>query len=101
MRTLDKDNNELHLKQQRRKPKSYRQSKSLRSHCSLIWKKHTTESPGKNCIGACETRVCQRCTSDSGLGTGAVEASLGEARNESVRNKDRVNVPERNAIRKC
>ena len=32
--------------------------------CSLIWRKHTTESRGKNCIGACETRGCQRSTSD-------------------------------------
>ena len=31
---------------------------------SLIWKKPTTEFRGKNCIGACETRVCQRSTSD-------------------------------------
>ena len=31
---------------------------------SLIWKKHTPESEGKNCIGACETRGCQRSTSD-------------------------------------
>ena len=31
---------------------------------SLIWKKPTTEFRGKNCIGACETRGCQRSTSD-------------------------------------
>ena len=29
---------------------------------SLIWKKHTTESRGKNCIGACETvMVPEKC----------------------------------------
>ena len=35
-------------------------------HCvfNYLKKKHTTESRGKNCIGACETRVFQRSTSD-------------------------------------
>ena len=35
-------------------------------HCVLIdlEKKPTTEFRGKNCIGACETRGCQRSTSD-------------------------------------
>ena len=32
---------------------------------------------------------------------GAVEGSLGEERNESVKGNDRVHVPEWNAIRKC
>ena len=32
--------------------------------CSLIWKKHTTESQGKSCIGERETRGYQRSTSD-------------------------------------
>ena len=35
-------------------------------HCvfNYLEKKHTTESRGKNCIGAFETRVFQRSTSD-------------------------------------
>ena len=36
-----------------------------------------------------------------GVGTGAVEGSLGEERNESVKIKDKVNVSKWNAIRKC
>ena len=32
-------------------------------HC-VFWKKPTTEFRGKNCIGACETRGCQRSISD-------------------------------------
>ena len=30
----------------------------------IHWKKPTTEFRGKNCIGACDTRGCQRSTSD-------------------------------------
>ena len=60
---------------------------------SLIWKKPTTEFRGKNCIGACETRERR-----AGVGTGAVEGSLGKERNESVEGKDRVHVPKWNAI---
>ena len=37
----------------------------------------------------------------AGVGTGAVEGSLGEEGNESVNSKDRVPVSEWNAIRKC
>ena len=37
----------------------------------------------------------------AGVGTGAVEGSLGEEMNESVKSKDRVHVPEWNAIGKC
>ena len=37
----------------------------------------------------------------TGVGTGAVEGSLGEERNESVEGKDRVHVSEWNAISKC
>ena len=37
----------------------------------------------------------------TGVGTGAVEGSLGEERSESVKSKDRVHVSEWNAIRKC
>ena len=130
-------------------------------HCSLIWKKRTTESRWKNCIGACEARgyhtsewhvpsmrkcsewccrnkrtlchwswpppmirfqpfpVCHHngftdgkhqkrstladdvrrwCGSvrkgkrRAGVGTGAVEGSLGEGRNESIKSKHRVHV---------
>ena len=35
------------------------------------------------------------------VGTGPVEGSLGEERNERVKSKDRVYVSEWNAIRKC
>ena len=34
------------------------------SVCSLVQKKHTTESQGKNFIGECDTRGFQRRTSD-------------------------------------
>ena len=37
----------------------------------------------------------------AGVGTGALEGSLGDYMNESVKSKDRVYVSERNAIRKC
>ena len=37
----------------------------------------------------------------TGVGTGAVEGSLGEKRNESVNSKDRAHVSEWNAIRTC
>ena len=37
----------------------------------------------------------------AGVGTGAVEGSLGEERNESVKSKARVHVSEWNAIMKC
>ena len=37
----------------------------------------------------------------AGVGTGAVEGSLGEERNESVEGKYRVHVPKWNAIRNC
>ena len=37
----------------------------------------------------------------AGVGTGAVEGSLGDERNESVQSKDRVHVREWNVIRKC
>ena len=37
----------------------------------------------------------------AGVGTGAVEGSLGEDRNESCRDKYRVHVSEGNANRKC
>ena len=37
----------------------------------------------------------------AGVGTGAVEGSLGEERNESAKSKDIVHVPEWNAITKC
>ena len=36
-----------------------------------------------------------------GVGTGAVEGSLGQESNESIKTEDIVNVPEWNAIRKC
>ena len=43
----------------------YREGQQTYTVCSIIWrKKHTTESRGKNCIGACETSVFQRSTSD-------------------------------------
>ena len=37
----------------------------------------------------------------AGIGTGSVERSLGEEINERVKSKERVHVPEWNAIRKC
>ena len=37
----------------------------------------------------------------AGVGTGAVEGSPGEERNENVKSKDGVHVPKWNAIRKC
>ena len=37
----------------------------------------------------------------AGVGTGAVEGSLGEESNENVKDTDRVHVAEWNAIRKC
>ena len=37
----------------------------------------------------------------AGVGTGAVEGSHGEERNESVKSKDRVYVSEWSTIRKC
>ena len=41
------------------------------------------------------------CKGRAGVGTGAVERSLGAERNESIKSTDRVHVSEWNGIRKC
>ena len=45
--------------------------------------------------------LCARGEIRAGVGTGAVEGSHGEERNESVEDKDRIHVSKWNAIRKC